>query len=428
MASRCNKCRRLIVSASAEAIHCTEKDCKYLYHKDCVGIPLKLKMSKGWTCPDCKNKSLQVTSTATAAKKQGRVKPVRKDTLSEDELSTTCDTQATDTNTSFASLPNLTTDNSEQITELKSEIALLKASLESANAEIDRLNCENSDLKNKVSNMENKIKLLNKIYTDTTPSTKKQKNQTPKTRRQNLKHKNITMELAQTASSSSEVESTPTATISNSNTKAKTKTMPEKGSEKLNTRFTEKKTKICILSDSKNGSLTPSIQDTFSSATYCHFAYPNGGVEVLLKNIEAKLRGYTSTDYCVILVGESDFKATKDYVDLVKKIRVELLKITHTNIVICAPTYICGAIMYNSRVELFNNLMSMDTQTHGHAYFYDTNSDLTFEMFSDRTGLINKDGIRHILKNLKNTMLFYNDSDTVRIADIDRQVKSVFFR
>lgn len=103
-------------------------------------------MSKGWTCPECDTTKKRKMPTKT----QKRPLVSQNETVSDDELSTTTDTIATDKNASFLSLPDLTTENSEEISGLQTEILELKSRLESANAEIDRLSSENTVLKNLV--------------------------------------------------------------------------------------------------------------------------------------------------------------------------------------------------------------------------------------------------------------------------------------
>lgn len=130
---------------------------------------------------------------------------------------------------------------------------------------------------------------------------------------------------------------------------------------------------------------------------------------MLLNNLEDKLQGYTATDYCIILVGETDFTYSQNYVHLVENIRAKLLSITHTNLMICTPTYICGSPRHNYRAELFSNLLYIDIKTHGHACFFDSNDELTFDMYSAMTGKINKEGLRTMFKVIKERLVYYSE-------------------
>lgn len=435
MPSRCKKCKRLI-TATTESIKCTKRGCDFVYHRDCVGIPLKLQMTRGWNCPECLVKAKQ---DAVITKK--RFPQICNETVSDDEFSTTADTQTTDNlNASFLSLPDMTTENNQQISELKTAIEELKAKLESANVEIDRLSSENNDLKQQVSNCENKIKILNKIYTEETTAKKRTPNKnkkqkeitTPIIRRQEPKN-NITVEDHYNANQNDPDPQEKLSTgLTSKNTLTKNAEIqhtPERVTleDSNNTQTTHKsqKTKVCIISDNDNGTILSTMINTFPSASYCHYAYPNGGLEVSLKDIGEKLHGYTTSDYCIIIVGEADFRSTKNYVELVESVRTKLIQIKNTNIAICTPTYICGAIMYNARVELFNSLLYLDTRSHGYAFLYDSNAELTLDMFSYRTGKLNRPGMRSIFANLKKTMIFYHE--TIPTASIN-DAADKFFR
>lgn len=105
-------------------------------------------------------------------------------------------------------------------------------------------------------------------------------------------------------------------------------------------------------------------------------------------------------DYCIIFVGEQDLINSDNSINLVNYIRESLLNITHTNKIICVPTYVCGALIYNYKVEMFNNLLTMDMQSNNYAYIFDTNRDLTLDMFSYHSGKITKYGIKNVFVSL----------------------------
>ncbi|XP_061725415.1 uncharacterized protein LOC133531299 [Cydia pomonella] len=164
----------------------------------------------------------------------------------------------------------------------------------------------------------------------------------------------------------------------------------------------EKQVKLCILSNHHKKLRTlQAIQSTFDQdADFCHYTVPNGGIKALLSNLDNKLKHFTLNDYCIIFLGENDISRSECTITLVNYLRETLKKITHTNKIICLPTYVCGALIYNYKVEMFNNLLTMDMQTNNYAYIFDTNRDLTLDMFSYSSGKIMKRGIRSALLSL----------------------------
>lgn len=49
----------------------------------------------------------------------------------------------------------------------------------------------------------------------------------------------------------------------------------------------------------------------------CHYIITNGGTAQLINDLDTKVKNYTKSDFCVIFVGEEDFKSTKIYIDIV---------------------------------------------------------------------------------------------------------------
>lgn len=83
-------------------------------------------------------------------------------------------------------------------------------------------------------------------------------------------------------------------------------------------------------------------------------------------------------DFCVILIGENDFYKTDNYVNIIVKLRETLQKVQNTNIIICVPTFKLSnySILFNWRIETFNNLLYLDLQTYNYATVFDSNLDL----------------------------------------------------
>jgi hypothetical protein len=136
-----------------------------------------------------------------------------------------------------------------------------------------------------------------------------------------------------------------------------------------------------------------------------HHVTPGCGVLQLLKYAEKEAQQLTHSDYCVLLIGEEDFRRSSDYVNIVQCIRQSLSKIQNTNIVISAPTYIYGLELYNCRVEHFNSLLFLDVSSHNYAYLYDSNLTLDYDMFSLRTGKLNNVGMRDVIGGIRNLMI-----------------------
>lgn len=142
------------------------------------------------------------------------------------------------------------------------------------------------------------------------------------------------------------------------------------------------------------------INTTYDYFHILHHITNNVGIEIVLKDLEIKVKDYTKQDFCVILIGGTDFHYSQDYKMLVRAIREKLTKITNTNIILTTPTYICGKPLYNYRVETFNNLLNRDILSHKYGHLIDSNKDLTLDMFSYRTGKIKKYGVKNILHRI----------------------------
>ncbi|KAI5643084.1 sterile alpha motif (SAM)/Pointed domain-containing protein [Phthorimaea operculella] len=137
-----------------------------------------------------------------------------------------------------------------------------------------------------------------------------------------------------------------------------------------------------------------------SSLEVCHYIVPKVGIEILLQNIEKKISAYTLNDFCVVMIGDADFKTSLNCDVLIDCIRKRLEKLKNTNIIIVGPEYKLGAAYYNSRVSSFNNGLKDSIVKHKYGYFYDINSDLTLEMYSNTTKTLKNKGMRVIIQNL----------------------------
>lgn len=161
--------------------------------------------------------------------------------------------------------------------------------------------------------------------------------------------------------------------------------------------------KLCIVSSNNQNNVSLIIRnnDLLPDCDYCHYITPGAGIRQLLHDINNKTKTLTMKDFCLVMIGPKDFHSSNDYVGLVHHIREIIQRITNTNIIIALPTYITGTILYNSRVETFGTLLCNDIKTHKYANILDSNLNLTYDMFSDRTGKLNNRGMKNILENLR---------------------------
>lgn len=145
----------------------------------------------------------------------------------------------------------------------------------------------------------------------------------------------------------------------------------------------------------------------------CHYRMPKCGIEHILKDIDSKVRNFTHSDYCIIHIGEDDFKKTNNYIELVTFIREKLQTLNHTNFIICLPTFkymVNSNIMYNCRIDTFNNLICMDVETYKYAYILDSNLNLpyTYDTYSRRYGSLNNKGLNIVISDLQDLILNLN--------------------
>lgn len=357
----------------------------------------------------------------------------------------------------MASLPSTSMDGNHPCCEvLQGQINQLTGELQSANNEIDILNEENLNLKKELTKCQKTINLYKKLdFIENSPKASNRKNKRNKildSNRQGAHLQFMTPEKCnqqtiqevthiQLVNSGEPVQKDGCSPIGN-NTDTTRKnnlekleitntdilssrnqmpdqdiapndiklTTPRKNSapkQKKTTRTSiqddSRLRKLCVLSNSTQRGILQAIEDHFSKEfKYCSYLMPNSKIRQLLSNVKAKLQDFSLNDYCIILLGDSDIKTDSNYIDLVKVINESLRQMTHTNIIICTPTYVLGAPIYNYKVEIFNNLVYMDLEYHKYAYFFDSNNELEykFDMFSNRTGKLNKAGINFIFQNI----------------------------
>lgn len=304
---------------------------------------------------------------------------------------------------SASSLPDMSASDDNIITqELRKRIDDLTLQLTIANEEIENLSLENTNLKETVIKLTQKNDMYKKVTVKTLQSgTPKKVHSTSSTPiKKGNGQKTITRSIGTPPTA---VQLSPRMTHKAETTQYTSSTQ-NKGMKVGTTQ--SKKRNMCIISTNKRNELLQIARETFNDQfNLCHYLTPGGRIKDLLKNLSKKVESYTHDDYCLVMIGEADFLKTDDYCKLVFMIREATQEIDHTNIIICLPTYKCGEfnMMFNSRVEIFNNLVYLDALTYKHVYVYDTNCKLSYDhnMFNGRQGVLNNYGMRCVFSNLK---------------------------
>lgn len=166
------------------------------------------------------------------------------------------------------------------------------------------------------------------------------------------------------------------------------------------------KNKLCILTNSSHVGTLSDLDNIFGREfDYCCHITPHCTIKQLILNIGNKLLSYNMKDHCIVMIWERDFRRTCNYAEPIRSIRESLQRITHTNIIFYTPVYVYGALIYNYKIELFDNLLYSDIQKYSY-YFFDSNHYLSFDMFSHRTRKLNKDGIKNINVTLMDDVNF----------------------
>ncbi|KAJ8709634.1 hypothetical protein PYW08_009638 [Mythimna loreyi] len=310
------------------------------------------------------------------------------------------------------SMPNISDDEeNDKVQNLQREIEELKSQLLAAHDEITNLSIENSELKQNISTLNNKYQLVKnatrKLTTEVGTTLNNVRLSTPN------KKQHTTIQLDLTRKTVQEDYKPDTTSRVKTTLKFNKKTIGshqknDSNSSKLQT----KKNKLCIISSNKTNKVLHIAQNAFPNHQVCHYITPNCGISTLVSNLDSKLTNYTMQDYCVILIGSEDFNSTKNYSDLISNMRENLLMLSHTNIILCLPTYRCNdySSMFNWRIEMFNSLLYHDIQIYDYAVIFDSNLNLLYDytMFSKNSGRLNNRGMRTIFDNLKYEIM---DSD-----------------
>lgn len=378
----------------------------------------------------------------------------------------------------MTSLPSTSLDENRPCCEaLQEQINRLTCELQSANSEIDILNEENQKLKLELSKCYKTINLYKTLnsneYSPKTSNRKNKRNTIHDNNRQVARLQFLTPErnnrpieeltsaqLVMSGESLQNEDSSPIDNTTSSVTKQSNADLLKKDDKKVITsspkkrvqtpKITNNKNKncastpllmsnLCIISSETSNRLYTICQKTsLSNCNICHYRMPNCSIRQLLDNLDKKVQNFTHSDYCVIYVGEDDFKKTQNYIELVIFIRNKLQPLTHTNFIVCLPTfkYMTNKnVLFNSRVDTFNNLMFMDVKTHKYAYLLDSNLNLpyTFDTYNQQYGSLNNKGLNIVITDLQDLVTDLNsanalsNTDCPQITDTQLHENSQFF-
>lgn len=449
----CRKCSKIIKSR----LHIKCCHCNKHYHVDCTHISekrfhLMTKENKEqWKCMFCcQKKSVDPECTPVQPKITSKIKNLPSDKLTlkitdskadnitlrkkqiisqNPLLNVSSDISSLDCSmdNTCRSLPDLSEVNHNEIEQLKEELESVKRELQSAHFEIENLMLENSSLKKITTEQQKKLAHLKDICYGS-PEVKNMS--------QRKKHKNRSIESPKCSTNvkksvikQKEIQSTNlfASPCSMSQLIDSDKKENEQNTCTPQADITHKN-KVCIVTSNKRLRILQNLNriSTYNDFEILHYISDKVGIDILLKDIETKLISYTKRDYCVVMIGETDFLHSQDLKFLVNYLRQKLEKITNTNIIITTPTYICGKPLYNYRVETFNNILNYDILSWDNQMvnLIDSNKDLSFDMFSLTTGKILNHGVQNILGRIANllvTQRFQNCTNQTSVESPNNQ-------
>lgn len=326
--------------------------------------------------------------------------------------------------------PQDTNTEMQELAELKLKLEQYTLELDGAHMEIENLTSENENLKTELSKCRQEIDKLKEVVltniSESTPNSKaSNKKQQKETKRKKARHaSDISRTLFNKEESESDgfgnkedkttghiknkekyTQTTPQKTTSNALTTNTAQTDDANKDRRAEQTVNDKIRKICIISSDNKNNIIKNAINIYKNDDICHYCYPSCGVEKLVENLGEKLMDFTEDDYCIILIGESDFNRTNNLHSMVQNIRNKINEVLTTNIILCTPTYNYGpnVNLFNKRIEIFNNLLYLDIVNNEHAFFLDSNSNLEYshKMFNKNSGYINVSGMRTILSDVK---------------------------
>ena len=313
---KCTACRSIILDRE-EYQSCMLENCSKVYHVQCISAESPTKRdTKTWICAECED-SKNTDQTHKATDLQTNFSEFENELLTQ-----TMDDSAT-------SIPEVSNDdiyNQELITKLKEKIDILTLQLISAEEKIEILTIENKGLTQTNEELSNE----NKLYIKNTKSPTNQiKNKLPNPKKidEKLASKQTQTEqilngkkIHNKGTQTTEVAS---MTANNQNPIINLQHSPPHSKDE-NEHLSKKKSKICIISENKYNKIRTIAENKLQQSELCHYIMPYSGINNIICDLEPKLKKFTLEDYCIILIGETDFKTTKEYLSLISKIRDRL--------------------------------------------------------------------------------------------------------
>lgn len=381
--------------------HLTCSQCRKSYHLEpCIKISEKLfnimgtDKKRNWKCMYC-TLALKTPQSCEFVTHRRKSKPnvsvhnsfhslsIEDDSESEEELSQSDNPLLT------RSCPDLRLNLLEiKIKEMEKTIASLNERLNIADNEIVNLLSENCTLKKQMIGYNNRVENLKEICRSSTK--KRISNKIPKSSKRTKldfdQDKDISLiHTYQTVTSPGQTKQQ----CASSTPEPRPGVVPDKN--RIHIVSTNKKNRML--------DITKEMLQFEQNFNLCHYLLPGRGLKDLLCGLDAKLKDFSHRDFCVIFIGDEDFKVTKNVNELVQFTRETLIRFNYTNVLICLPTYKLSYyndfMLYNHRVEIFNNIMYNDVIKHEYAYVFDTNSylDHSDAMFDRITGSVNDSGL-----------------------------------
>ncbi|KAF9418603.1 hypothetical protein HW555_004651 [Spodoptera exigua] len=422
----CHKCKKKVdIKSTALCSACDNR-----YELDCDGYPehtYRLKDSEEkqkWRCKTCirgkKYGKTDSTSGITLRKKPTVLKTTpptqqvpniqsNSTMLTDSHILTECETSDESYITPNKLSRSVDRTVSDMITtsEMKETIDQLTLKLESTENELENELLENTDLKkhiNKLSTEINTLKSLCKsthIFKNPGSSTKKKKQTTLQQQQQQPSspfsstlqdeiseyvrrleqeivklQKKLQIAEQEIALLTERISHGVGVELHNCETDAQASYFASK-----NAAGAKNKNKLYIISSNCTRGTLPLIEEVFyNQFEYCNYIVPNVTSKDFLRTIRYKLKDFSMNDYCLIFIGEKDIQ-NGNHADILHNLNYSMKNITHTNIVICTPIYVKGALIHNYKVEFFNNLLLTDIKNNEYAYFFDCNATYRMKCF-----------------------------------------------
>lgn len=328
------------------------------------------------------------------------------------------------------SMPDLSDDDIDLISQLRKQIEELTIKLCCANGKIDTLSLENANLKKENENLSQKNSFNNQIASPA---------QSPTPKKMVKKHSK------QTGCKNKKSQIDSVLLMKEQGTKnddgqniISTHCSPQMAPQAANVQGTKQTTQtsnkfknnLSIFSTNKTNKNILSLAEEYFQDRYqiCHYLTPGASIMHVLRDIQSKLRNYTKNDYCIIMIGEEDFKTTKCYFDIITHMKNTLLDVNNTNVIITLPTFKCNNnynIIYNSRLEIFNNMLYMDNVEHQYAYILDSNLNLSYHQSTyTSSGALKDYAMKTIFDDLYNLQLEILEENTPNAIN---EPKELFF-